>query len=222
MRSSLRRRKPWIVVLIIIIAAIMVLPLYDVINVVGQMGEQREEQSFSMEDYLNDLKERIVQLESFIDENEPTPAILKELSSLYMKKAVELEPGNAEGYLALYELYSQVGDFEKAMEAASTGEALVIERLEEDPGDNENRLLYSRFLSGYHYDFDAALEQLTIIIDSETEESPLYNNAKMELERLLEQKEAQEEAAMELELGEEDFGFNDEDFDAITENDTEE
>lgn len=229
MRSSLRKRKPWIVALIVIIAAIMVLPLYDVINVVGQMREQQDAPSFDPKDYMNEIKGRVYNLEGFLEDNEPTPAILKELSSLYMnlsyftdeeaereenmeralelmEEAVEINPDDAESYLTLYDLYNQLGDFERAMEAASTGEYLVLQRLEEAPEDNENRLNYSRFLSRYRYDYDEAIEQLTVILDTEPDDSHIYQKAEMEKEQLISQREAQKEAALEAEMGEDDPG----------------
>ncbi len=222
MRSSFRKRKPWIIALIVVIVAIMILPLYDVINVLGQIGEQNESPVFDPDAYMEEIRARINYLESFLEENEPTTAVLKELSSSYMnllyfadeeedgefyskralelmEEAVEIDPENAENYLTLYDLYNYSGEYEKAVETASKGERIVLDMLAEDPGDNISRFKYSRFLTRYRYDFDAAVEQLTMIMESEEEDSHLYNDAKIEKERLIAQQEAQAEAALKAE-----------------------
>jgi len=67
---------------------------------------------------------------------------------------------------------------------ANEGEELILEVLEENPEDSQARLHYSTLLLSYHQDMEAAVEQLEKVLEIEPEESPLYNTALQQLQRL--------------------------------------
>ena len=205
MRSLKNNRKPWVVALIIIIALIMVLPIYDVVNVVGDNRNAAGSPDASPQDFMEELREEAERLENYIEEREPTVPVLQELAQIYrtmsmfmeeeevnytekativMEDAVELDPSDPGNYLFLFELYNELGKTEEAVEKAETLEAMLLEQLENDPADNTSRFYYSILLEDYHGDLSAAREQLEMILDTEPEESQLYAHAKTEIERI--------------------------------------
>lgn len=205
MRSIKNNRKPWVIALCVIIALIMVLPIYDVVNIVGDNRGSSRSPDIDPDSYMEDLKDEAERLENFIEEYGPTLAVLKELSGVYrtlsyfitedevdyrekaalaMEKAIELEPADPESYLILRDIYKETGKTAEAEEKAITAEALLMERLNEDPGDNISRYYYSILLDDYHQDTAAAREQLEIIMDTEPEESQLYLTAKNKIDMI--------------------------------------
>ncbi len=205
MKNLRKKRKPWVIALCVIIALIMVLPIYDVVGVLGGDRNSANSPVVDTEDYAQQLINQAETLENYLEEHGPTVAVLQNLAQIYysmfyfvtdgeedylekaanaMEKAVELEPKEPDSYMFLFDLYNDLGMGEKAEETAKTVEPLLLELIEEDYDDNLSRYYYSNLLEKYHQDFLAAKEQLEIILDTEPEESELFSQTKQTLERI--------------------------------------
>ncbi len=67
--------------------------------------------------------------------------------------------------------------------------------MEEEEPANQTRYVYARYLNDYKRDKAAALEQLDLILKTESEESELYKQAERERDRLQSEEQEQEDGS---------------------------
>ena len=203
-----RGRGFWATLVAIVLVVAMILPLYNIVNILGGQGAENVhgQADPDSEDTVERSRKWIASLEKYLEENEPGAYLLRELASAYvtgslyldraeesqkylekaasaLEQAIEMEPREPENYLQLYDVYSMMNLDEKAAEKAVQGKGLLRERLAEDPDDNLDRYYLSKLLDEYHRNPVAAREQLEIILASEPEGSDLYLHARREIAR---------------------------------------
>ncbi len=203
-----RGRGFWATLVVIILVVAMILPLYNMVNIIGGQGagNNHGQANSGSGDAVERSQEWIASLEKYLEENEPGAYLLRELASAYiagslyldrveerqkylekaasvLEQAVEMEPREPENYMQLYDVYSMMGLDEKAAEKAVQGEGLLRERLAGDPDNNLDRYYLSKLLDEYRRDPVAAREQLEVILASEPEGSDLYLHARQEIAR---------------------------------------
>ena len=149
------------------------------------LGKAAEYLEKSLDKDPDNLENHLFLLEIYDEaEKEENVEEIAEKAESLAKEALEEEPDRIENYLVLLEVYRYADKEDKEKEVASEGEELILEVLEENPEDSQARLHYSTLLLSYHQDMEAAVEQLEKVLEIEPEESPLYNTALQQLQRL--------------------------------------
>ncbi|HHX87870.1 MAG TPA: hypothetical protein GX693_06825 [Firmicutes bacterium] len=212
-RSS---KKTLIVVLAAVVAVGMVLSTVIIyIDYIRKPNytqkENADQESFErqLQAEHENLKQEARQLEKYIEDYGPSPAVLDRLASIYsglaeyarwldaesrpqyLEKAAEIyrslveeEPQQVKYQFLLYSTYASLEQEEEAKQQVGSLKQLLEQKQAGGTLENLDRFYYALVLDEVDSDRQGALDQLSTILDTEPEDSPLYSYAKSYREQL--------------------------------------